>query len=140
MLTLAIPPSPTQREYLASSPVVSAPPNRSACPICYYNWNVGNETIPQTHCGHMFHRECLITWFGAKEVESANTCPSCRAVCFPSEPMQSSNAEITGERSQNSEYLSFLYQSILCCGVSSVDSVYHVRDRRGRLKYLYLLI
>lgn len=113
MLALNIPASPTQQEYLANSPIVQAPANETACPICYAEWHEGQEEIIRTHCGHAFHRECLTAWFGNTGVESANTCPSCRSVCFPAAPTKSKTVEINGERSPNASDISFLYQSMM---------------------------
>lgn len=108
---LTIPPSPTQQDYLATNPIVSAPIDEAACPICYDIWTAGKDDILQTHCGHVFRRECLTAWFSNEDVQSANTCPSCRAVCFPGTPMKTGNEELR-ERSPNADDLSFLYQAI----------------------------
>jgi hypothetical protein len=109
MPKLEIPASPTLQEYLAHSPTVCAPSNEDACPICYEAWNTTPDAIIQTHCGHNFHRECLTAWFGNENVENANTCPSCRAVCFPNAPEKHTHVQINGERSPNANDISFLF-------------------------------
>lgn len=111
-IKLTSPPAPNQKDYLANSPVVSTPPKEDACPICYENWKDGEESIIRTHCGHTFHRECLTTWFGNAEIASANTCPSCRAVCFANTAAKRVN-ELLRERSPNVNDVSFLYQTML---------------------------
>lgn len=112
MPTLEIPASPTLQAYLAHSPTVSAPTNEASCPICYDDWNNGSESIIQTHCGHNFHRDCLTAWFGNENLENSNTCPSCRAVCFPSTPTKHDHVQINGERSPNASDISFLFQTM----------------------------
>ncbi|OAL48169.1 hypothetical protein IQ07DRAFT_90919 [Pyrenochaeta sp. DS3sAY3a] len=102
-ITLTIPASPSQTHYLAHSPTLSTPPTtESSCPICYESWAASTEGIIRTHCGHAFHRACLAAWFGSESVQSANTCPSCRAVCFPEAKSEKGRVVvISGERSPN---------------------------------------
>jgi hypothetical protein len=54
------------------------------CPMCYDEWNETANEIVKTECGHAFHKECAIAWFSTALPNGtlANTCPSCRAVCF----------------------------------------------------------
>lgn len=108
--TMAAPPSASQQEYLATCPLVPPPTTEHACPICYEDWNAETEAILRTHCGHIFHRECLTAWFGEPNVESANSCPSCRSECFPGAPSAKDSVVIAGERTRNIDDVSFLYE------------------------------
>lgn len=85
MLRIATPASPTRDAYINQNLTPSPAPalDEPSCPICYGSWNAENEPIIRTHCGHTFHRQCFVTWLGKEDVNSANSCPSCRAVCFP---------------------------------------------------------
>jgi hypothetical protein len=87
MSHLTTPPSPTREAYithhLTTQPTT---PNDSTCPICYESYATSPSPIIRTHCNHIFHRECFIAWLGNAGNEgasSANSCPNCRAVCFP---------------------------------------------------------
>jgi hypothetical protein len=44
---------------------------------------MSKEPIIRTHCNHTFHRECFVAWLGKEDINSANSCPNCRAECFP---------------------------------------------------------
>jgi hypothetical protein len=79
------PPSPTRDDYINQQLTPSSAPasDEKACPICYESWDANNELIIRTHCNHTFHRECFVAWLGKEDVNSANSCPNCRAVCFP---------------------------------------------------------
>lgn len=45
------------------------------CAICY---EVMNNDVIKTECGHQYHASCIGTWF-----RSHTTCPTCRAVVAP---------------------------------------------------------
>ena len=48
---------------------------RDDCPICY-NSLMDGTTLAKTHCGHFFHKGCIMRW---KESSlQGNTCPICR--------------------------------------------------------------
>jgi hypothetical protein len=85
MSQLNSPPSPTRDDYIRQQLTPSRAPasDEKACPICYESWEDNNELIIRTHCNHTFHRECFVAWLGKEDVNSANSCPNCRAVCFP---------------------------------------------------------
>jgi hypothetical protein len=82
MSQLNTPPSPTRDHYITQQLTPSTIPEESACPICFEDWS-DKSTIIRTHCNHTFHRECFVAWLGKEDANSANSCPSCRAVCFP---------------------------------------------------------
>jgi hypothetical protein len=84
MSTLNSPPSPTRDDYISHQLTPSTRPGSDdkACPICCEAWTSAEQII-RTHCNHTFHRECFVTWLGKEDINSANSCPSCRAVCFP---------------------------------------------------------
>ena len=48
---------------------------RDDCPICY-NDLMNGTTLAKTHCGHFFHKECILRWKNTSE--QGNTCPICR--------------------------------------------------------------
>jgi hypothetical protein len=125
-IRLTIPASPSQEDYLAASPTISALSKDDACPICYNAWKDEKETGVRTHCGHAFHRGCLMTWFGNDGIQNANTCPSCRAVCFPSTSTKS-NVERLQEQSPNAMDISYLYPTIF--DVSITTEVVHTQER-----------
>jgi hypothetical protein len=79
------PPSSTREHYISDQLTSTSAPilDEAACPICYDDWNRNDELIVRTHCNHTFHRECFVAWLSKDDVDSANSCPSCRAVCFP---------------------------------------------------------
>lgn len=46
------------------------------CSICDDTFvGVYQETTYTTHCGHVFHYQCLMTW-----LERSHTCPHCRSI------------------------------------------------------------
>ncbi len=48
---------------------------RDDCPICY-NGLMNGFTLAKTHCGHFFHKDCIMRW---KDMSpKGNTCPICR--------------------------------------------------------------
>jgi len=84
MSKITTPPSPTRNHYVAQQLMhaSASTPEGSACPICFEDWN-DESILITTHCKHTFHRECFVAWLGKEDVDGANSCPSCRAVCFP---------------------------------------------------------
>jgi len=47
------------------------------CPICQEN--IQKEDAIVTKCGHLFHYNCLKTWFCSSREINLKSCPSCRA-------------------------------------------------------------
>lgn len=45
------------------------------CPICYTCLNTCSHVV-KTHCGHLFHKHCIMTWKESSIYGS--TCPLCR--------------------------------------------------------------
>ncbi|PSN74022.1 RING/U-box [Corynespora cassiicola Philippines] len=72
--------SASKDNYIATHLKESAPSDEEDCPICKDEWDAPIEEVISLHCGHVFHRKCILAWF-----KDGNTCPSCRAKCFPSE-------------------------------------------------------
>lgn len=102
MSQLHTPPSPTRDHYINQQLKPSPASDEKACPICCDSW--GSEQIIRTHCGHVFHRDCFIAWLGKEDINSANSCPNCRAVCFTkAEPQAESGLTLD---------MSFLYNTM----------------------------
>ena len=85
MSNLNSPPSPSRDDYINDQLTPSPRPStdETACPICFEDYSATNEAVIRTHCNHTFHRECFVAWLGKEDINSANSCPNCRAVCFP---------------------------------------------------------
>ncbi|KAF2448971.1 hypothetical protein P171DRAFT_482010 [Karstenula rhodostoma CBS 690.94] len=49
-------------------------PEESFCPICYDEWHEEDLGIVKTHCNHVFHKSCILTW-----INGHKSCPYCRA-------------------------------------------------------------
>ena len=50
------------------------------CSICTESLYMG--CAPQaTPCGHIFHSNCIMTWFEQDDSEQDNHCPMCRSQC-----------------------------------------------------------
>ena len=45
------------------------------CPICY-NSLCSKKNIVSTHCGHLFHKDCITTW--RESCPNGDSCPVCR--------------------------------------------------------------
>ena len=45
------------------------------CPICFNSLN-NFQNVAQTHCGHLFHKSCILTW--RDTCVAGHTCPVCR--------------------------------------------------------------
>ncbi len=43
------------------------------CSICLENWVNGQEVHEFQPCGHMFHKDCILSW-----LEHRDSCPVCR--------------------------------------------------------------
>lgn len=52
--------------------------NNPTCGICLDNIEK-NKLCVTTPCGHLFHKNCLQTWFRKNKMLFAATCPNCRA-------------------------------------------------------------
>lgn len=77
-------PAQSREQYFRNYIKPSGPSDDPVCPICFEDWNPDTSTIVQTMCSHTFHRFCLAKWlYGIGNEVCPNTCPSCRAVCFP---------------------------------------------------------
>lgn len=53
------------------------------CAICYNCFNA-DDRVCSTRCGHIFHQNCLLRWFGAQDPRAKN-CPKCRKPSAESE-------------------------------------------------------
>ncbi|KAF1943557.1 hypothetical protein EJ02DRAFT_453256 [Clathrospora elynae] len=49
------------------------------CPICLDAYTATNPATKISHCAHVFHAACLLTWLAEED-----TCPLCRAHLFHS--------------------------------------------------------
>jgi hypothetical protein len=117
------PPSPTREDYIDQQLTPSPASEEQACPICYENWGADKEPIIRTHCGHVFHRVCFIAWLGKEDVESANSCPNCRAVCFPKVEHQKETG-LTLD-------MSFLYNTMRSEYITRLPAPAHNRSHRN---------
>ena len=45
------------------------------CSICYNPLN-NYTSLSQTHCGHLFHKDCILKWI--EKCPTGNTCPLCK--------------------------------------------------------------
>ncbi|KAF2821466.1 hypothetical protein CC86DRAFT_373795 [Ophiobolus disseminans] len=122
MSQLNSPASPTRDDYINQQLTPSSASDEKACPICYEGWNANKEPIIRTHCNHTFHRECFITWLGKEDVNSANSCPSCRAVCFPKVEHQKETG-LTLD-------MSFLYQTMRSEYITRLPAPVNARSHR----------
>jgi hypothetical protein len=64
---------PTQNQINDATTVETVQENEGGCAICQDDMVAGNEIRKITVCGHIFHKECIDTWF-ARNVR----CPTCR--------------------------------------------------------------
>jgi hypothetical protein len=80
-------------EYIVTgTAAVDQPPVDAECTICFENLSVPDntsDTVRLDPCRHMFHRECIQTWFQTRllKTDLSNsqkklTCPNCRAELF----------------------------------------------------------
>jgi hypothetical protein len=75
------------------------------CPICSEDWAQESREVVAIHCGHNFHRDCLLEWLSTYPScnKNANKCPICRSICFDSPPSRSALSEGASEFFRNIE-------------------------------------
>lgn len=67
---------------LASLPCSSLTNTMSdSCSICLEPMKIREKVIVMPHCGHMFHRNCIVTWLSRSPV-----CPLCKQDVLPPPP------------------------------------------------------
>ncbi|KAJ4294082.1 hypothetical protein N0V90_007771 [Kalmusia sp. IMI 367209] len=49
-------------DYVSNKLTYGEPTNEPRCPICVEDWSEEEGDNVITHCGHGFHKECLLTW------------------------------------------------------------------------------
>jgi hypothetical protein len=76
-------PSETCDDYVQNHLTPSEPSNDLHCPICFEDWEPENKEIVSLHCGHIFHKDCIVTWLTSAGSGATNCCTNCRSVCFP---------------------------------------------------------
>ncbi|CAN9335194.1 unnamed protein product [Alternaria alternata] len=82
-------PAQSREQYFITHVKPSGPSDDPVCPICFDDWNPDTSAIVQTICRHTFHHYCLARWlYGIGSEACPNTCPGCRAVCFPNHSEQ----------------------------------------------------
>ena len=47
------------------------------CMVCLYPMNESDHTVT-TNCGHIFHTECISTWYDSTKQTNKFNCPACR--------------------------------------------------------------
>jgi hypothetical protein len=99
------PPSPTREDYITAQLASSTAPDSSPCPICYEAWATDASPIIRTHCNHVFHRACFVTWLSKEDISSANSCPNCRAIFFPKTARPKEEEEVQPD-------MSFIYEAL----------------------------
>lgn len=75
--------SETELKSLPQRPITPADlddQGEAQCNICIQSLAIG-EIVCCLHCGHYYHRECLVAWFA-----NSNSCPSCRRIYRPLPP------------------------------------------------------
>lgn len=75
--------SETELKSLPQRPITPADlddQGEAQCNICIQSLAIG-EIVCCLHCGHYYHRECLVAWFA-----KSNSCPSCRRIYVPLPP------------------------------------------------------
>lgn len=75
--------SETELKSLPQRPITPADlddQGEAQCNICIQSLAIG-EIVCCLHCGHYYHRECLVAWFA-----NSNSCPSCRRIYVPLPP------------------------------------------------------
>ena len=82
-------PAQSREQYFITHVKPSGPSDDPVRPICFDDWNPDTSAIVQTICRHTFHHYCLARWlYGIGSEACPNTCPGCRAVCFPNHSEQ----------------------------------------------------
>lgn len=66
---------PPTEDQIDAATVVEVPQDQetATCSVCQDSFEAEQEARKILHCGHLFHLECIDTWF-----EQASTCPTCR--------------------------------------------------------------
>lgn len=70
----------------------------TSCLICMMDYVEGDDLVTGKHCGHKFHRRCLLEWLGEGNHDE---CPLCREpIMTPSEFRDSASKNIRAKRLQ----------------------------------------
>jgi len=85
--------SESRKDYMKYSLTDCGPSDDPNCPICTGDWNENNNAAVKTHCGHVFHRDCIVTWLNRGD--ASPSCPICRALCASSESETNSSESET---------------------------------------------
>jgi hypothetical protein len=70
------------KEYITNYLTPCGPSDDPTCPICFADWEPEEQTIVKTHCGHTYHKDCIIEWLNFDDEEDEKTCPSCRELLY----------------------------------------------------------
>lgn len=79
----AVPVIPTQNQIEDS--IVDVPNPTGNCAICQEQ--VSSAAVKISHCGHVFHRTCILQWF-----ETSVRCPVCRYDIRTRDPLTQTNS------------------------------------------------
>ena len=50
--------------------------NDMVCSICFEN--LTDKHIIKLECNHLFHKECLESWYNSNSIDATKSCPLCR--------------------------------------------------------------
>jgi hypothetical protein len=101
------PPSETCDDYVQNHLTRSEPSRDPQCSICFGDWEPENKEVVSLHCGHIFHKDCIVTWLTSTGSGATNRCTNCRSVCFlgpDSGSDDSSDSDDTDIDSDSSQY------------------------------------
>ncbi|KAF2702759.1 hypothetical protein K504DRAFT_464889 [Pleomassaria siparia CBS 279.74] len=72
-------------------------PGNAQCTICIESYNGPQDKVSKiVICGHLFHNECIQTWFTSIS-RMRGTCPNCRTLLFIPDPLTAAQVQQLGD-------------------------------------------